>query len=727
MPPSSHNSFGPTRQRGVVTILTASLLMLLLLVMVLALDTGRLYLEKRKLQNIADMAVLSTVAREPQTCTLKTDKDEEVEVEDAAKDAAEDAAEENGFLNNGDWSLDVSCEDQRVKVTATHNVPKSIVLGGIFNDDPLPLTATATAQRNEPIAAFTVSSRLLSLNNDKLVGRLLTNVGLNPEELEILSSEGLLNTSITPSGLLSNLGIDVSIDNLGLLTPQSLTYVSGLSVNEIIDASLELVGNDTTRLELKALSNHIASSSLDSIDLLGSNGLIRLTSGSREQTRAALGTEINLGELLSLAVITGTGEKSLEIPALELLGVNISAGITSPPALAIGPATAIDADGKITYPTQAHTGQLRLSLNFDTKKIPVVKTLLGLLNTRIYLPLTIDVASANATLTNINCEAGPPTADIDVSSSLLEVCLGDMPETGDPLWLGSQSCSAIATRTNTDLIRLLKLTLLGPSKLVLGAPNANNHTLSSMAVSEERSYVPPNALSLGATVVNLIAGVFNEYTTNSNDNNLAERIADDYLKASSDNKSSFLGVPYELYSPKKATALILNGGTDINGEELPPLANDDWYVSNYKANDAGNFFSLAFNDMSNNGSFLGLGAIPITTNNYSSCGGLIGDLAGGLLGDSLGAASAYNKCVKNNLSLLLQRKPGGLDLEKPEENANTGTSTICEGFICNLLRRPLDNVSNLLTDLISESLGLELGRADIRVESISCGVPTLVE
>lgn len=51
------------RQRGAIGLMAALTLGLALVFLLLVVDSGRLYLEKRKLQGIADMAALEAVQR----------------------------------------------------------------------------------------------------------------------------------------------------------------------------------------------------------------------------------------------------------------------------------------------------------------------------------------------------------------------------------------------------------------------------------------------------------------------------------------------------------------------------------------------------------------------------------------------------------------------------------------------------------------------------------------
>jgi uncharacterized membrane protein len=55
---------GPARQRGAIGLMAALTLAMALGFMLLVIDTGRLYLEQRKLQRVADTAALEAVTRD---------------------------------------------------------------------------------------------------------------------------------------------------------------------------------------------------------------------------------------------------------------------------------------------------------------------------------------------------------------------------------------------------------------------------------------------------------------------------------------------------------------------------------------------------------------------------------------------------------------------------------------------------------------------------------------
>lgn len=756
MPPSLPGSFGPTRQRGVVSILTALLLVLLITVLALVVDTGRLYLEQRNLQKVADMAALDASARLPKGYCADHPTQAQAFAEESA--GMHNFSLSQGSVtarcvtlrsNEGLRIVDRSTPGAGVEVEVSKETQASLILrgGALFNSDfsgPISLTATASAQRNEPVAAFSIGSQLLRLNNDKLLGQLLDGVGLDVSLLTVLDANGIANASVTPAGLLKELGIDIGINELALLSPSGLidlvdTKIGLLGIDELINASLSAVGDNVLsaalRTALSDLSGEVESNDiLKTIDLklLGTDGegLIQLAAGSLNSTRAALESNLNLGELLSVALLTGTSQHAVELEGLKLLGIDVSASITEPPTLAVGP-----------IGTTAYTGQVRLFVDIDTNNIPVLGFLTSLLGTRVHLPLTLDVTSAKGELTGLQCQADTPTADIAVTSSVLDACVGDINE--DDLWSGTESCSAYVQET--ELITLFGANILSGRSIIPGF--IHQETLAGMEVGETLS-TQPNQISLGNTVSDLVAslldllgGLFRPpqlehggaLTSDIDRDKQISYIAEHYL----DTTKNSLG----FYNVSDVTSLILEGGSD-GEQELPPLTSNwsfdraipttcvlwacsvDHWLTPWRRGS----FSQAFHAYTSvSYGVLDVVGIPTLGNSYQSCAGLLSSLLN------------WNSCVKHNLTTLLKLSP---DIENSAAFKNVAnsitnptTDTVsCSGSLCLLLRpllnivKPiLNGVGNLVTTLLADTLGIELGRTDVRVESISCGVPTLVQ
>ena len=110
-----------------------------------------------------------------------------------------------------------------------------------------------------------------------------------------------------------------------------------------------------------------------------------------------------------------------------------------------------------------------------------------------------------------------------------------------------------------------------------------------------------------------------------------------------------------------------------------------------------------------------------------SCAGLLSSLLN------------WNGCVKNNVTKLLTSHPQYLYTINPnspeiQSLLNRDNNLTCTGALCTLLKplvttvlKPiLNGVGTLLTSVLKDTLGLEVGRTDIKALSIGCDTAQLV-
>ena len=749
-------------QRGAFSIMAAGTLLMSLLFLVLTLDSGRLYMEQRRLQKVADTAALESIARIENGNCLSSPTDADL--------FARDNAARNSFLTDAKQSMNVSCVDltsenglivvnknkeggtvegRAVQVETYHEVPASLIIKAqsIFSSIPatVKLSASAVAEREEPSAVFSVGSQLLRLENNKLLGQLLKAVGLNPEVLTLLDKDGLASAKITPAGLLKALGVNVGIHELKVLSPQGLvdlvdTKVGLLGISELLNVSAEVVGNTAAvGLDLDLLRQEILSSPLIKdirLNLLGYGdqpGLLTLDTHSLEPVGSALDATINLGEIISTAIFIGVQEagRSVVIPGLNLLGQTVELGIVEPPSIGIGPVG-----------TQAYNAQIRLYLGVDTNNLLggilswLTDTILG---TRVNLPIWIDVVSGHGTLEEISCDTEIPTVDISVESKILNVCIGKLPD--DLKWSGSASCES--NLQEDELIRLLHIPILSGKSHI---PALSHSEYLEGMEAEETVSTGPNKLALGNTVegvvdglLDLLSGLFRRPNAASGGSDL------DYSQAGQDMLTKNLAIQYlqasalpgGAYNIKNATKLILEGSDELNedGQQVIPPLVENWSIPKSipttcvvgacsSENWTDGTFKEAFKAYSEPHGLLDVLGISTFDNGYRSCGGL------------LSALLAWNSCTEHNLVKLLQEKPGGLNLNQSSDGlsiVSTNPGVNCSGILCMMLKpvilllKPiLNGVGLLLHEIIANVLGLEIGRTDVTVHSISCGAPRLV-
>ena len=284
-------SFIPAyQQRGALMIMAAGFMLLGVLCLALVVDTGRLYLNKRNLQRVIDVAALEVASRGGQ-CD-----------DGSALAIAQESLARNGFvLGSTQRLISPVCGEvvvasgvrtlavgdglpQGVGLRVEQDTPASLVAGGIMGNT-ITLAASAVASaKGGPLAMLTLRSSLLNVNITKnSKAQLLSSVfgGLLGGNLNISVGawNGLIHSDIDIFEYMDQLAI-----NLALTAGD---YDSLLSANvttgELIEAAIDVMDNQkgTPQVTLNALESIVA---LDEI--------LQLSAGSA--------TQLSLGELVSL-------------------------------------------------------------------------------------------------------------------------------------------------------------------------------------------------------------------------------------------------------------------------------------------------------------------------------------------------------------------------------------------------------------------------------------------
>lgn len=218
-----------SRQRGAIGLMAAGTLAVALVFMLLAVDSGRLYMEKRRLQSIADTAALEAAGRGG-LCTPST----------TANDYAVQNATRNGFtVVAGDTSrgLAVTCgslvtnasnvrvfsadptKNDAVRVIATRSVVTSIASGlwNMFSGVPvstqMTLSATAVAAYAPPVAQLTIRSSLASVDSTKspLLNLVIGNLLGGSLSITAAGWNGILQTNVNLLSYLNQLAINLGV------------------------------------------------------------------------------------------------------------------------------------------------------------------------------------------------------------------------------------------------------------------------------------------------------------------------------------------------------------------------------------------------------------------------------------------------------------------------------------------------------------------------------------
>lgn len=702
-----------TFQRGAIGILAAVTLPIAILATVLALDTGRLYLEQRDLQKIADTAAMEAISRLPSgNCAAAGSLPATYASENAAAYGFGSAAGEVvtticvGLSTNSSTGVRApddttpAAERRAVQVTVSREVPSSLILrgGSLFGaggSDAITLSAVATAEKDlvEPWAEFSVGAQLLSLGDDRLLDTVLSAVGVNTD-LTVLSAAGLASARVTPAGLLRALGVTASIDELKALSPAGLvqlvdTEVGVLGIDDLINLGVQVVSDDTLGASLGVLRDAVATNAVlgpASVKLFGTPdtpGLIRLAAGSaNDPLGSALDAQINLGELLSTGILAGAGGRALAIPNTNLLGLaTLSLGVVEPPTIAIGPVG-----------TQAYNAQVRLHVDVDTSGTVLVGNLLDLLGTRIRLPITIDLTDARGTLTAIDCSVSPATATVGVESRIGSVCVGTLPP--GALWSIGGSCTDQVQ--STALVTLLGGTLLN-GKIALPAL-AETDTTAPLSPGESE-LTGANTLNLGSLLDDLLDGLTALLSSTDAGGGAAQPFSAAQATAIAD---SILALP-EL-APNQPGRYTIGRLWDIQ-HKLDDLGlNWDRPAFLFTGKMNAEWRSKTEQLPLTNGCYI------VLTSYYDAACARTKLIAALQTTSDVGLLGAI---VNALLSPLLNAVGGPL------------LAIVLDALMA-ALEPLLDTIGGVLTTLLSDILGIDLGRTEVEMRDIGCGMPRLV-
>lgn len=295
------------RERGAVLIMTVGFMLLAVLCLALVIDTGRLFLEKRDLQRIADISAIEAASRKSCFLEVRNGIEKKWRQEDAQA-----AANRNGF----DGTLAASCgtlvggdvrgfslneaDGTAVRVVVSRSVPASLIVGGLFTD-AVDLTAVAVATKGgNPLAGLTIRSTTVNVNTDD--SRLLNAV-----------LGGLLGTSLNVSALGYNALIESKVNTLTLIDALAteLNITAGgteevlstqLTVGQLLTAVIGAVGSVGSDLFAGTIPNIS--------NVLSALNIFALTTNS---------TLITLGDLLSVQTTTEQAAANIETSLFDLV------------------------------------------------------------------------------------------------------------------------------------------------------------------------------------------------------------------------------------------------------------------------------------------------------------------------------------------------------------------------------------------------------------------------
>ncbi|ATE79860.1 pilus assembly protein TadG-related protein [Pseudomonas frederiksbergensis] len=422
----------PARQRGAIGLMAVLTLGMALVFLLIVVDSGRLYLEKRSLQRIADMAALEAATRNGDCAAGAT-----------ATAYATASVNRNGFtLPDPTRSLAVACgtlsldanslrvfvanpsSSEAIRVIVSHSVPQSFAggVGALFGGAPagatLNLTATAVAALPPPLASLTLRTTALSIDSSKsatlnaLFGGLLGG-SLN---VSVAGWDGLVNTNIRLLGYLDRLKVDLGLNAAGY----NQVLGASVAVSQLIQTAVNVLdpggtlGATATIVGLQALKVAAGSTTV----VLGN--LLHVENGSDVSTFATTVSVFNLIEgVVQLANKKNGVVATVPINLVGLAQITARVQVLEPPQLsAIGNPKNAALDPLGPNRIYVKTAQLRTLLSIDLPALDAIAALVnaaadlaGPLTNTLNALLNLDLV---AVLNSLTCAIGVPCQTPDV-------------------------------------------------------------------------------------------------------------------------------------------------------------------------------------------------------------------------------------------------------------------------------------------------------------------------
>lgn len=690
-------------QRG-STAISMLLMMIGLVAMLGFVEVGYLYWAKRDTQKVADLAALAGAQQLTACNSSNTDNSA----------ARGNATTENRFTKG---TLTISCGtwdpvansgiSDHFAATTGSNTPNAVKVVAsrsvlpMWGSSRLPsVSASAVAMGMQPVAAFSVGSTLVNFSGSAPLGQLLAGIGINIPTASLVGYNGLATATVTPAGLLNQLGVSVPSNiTVGGLNQLLASSVNAHALIDVLNATAIAAGQQSLLTANATLVGAITTAlgSAPGTVTLGSNsatqgGLFAQIVAPDSAAQTALNTEVNALQIIATSIGVATGKHAVNVPyaSITLPPVNVSAAasVIEPPAIGVG-----------GVGTTASTSQIRafIDLSISTNNVPLIGTLLSALaKTTIQLdvPIAIDMVNAQATLTGL-CTSkdsqGNWQATIAVNSSVLKTCVGNFTQASAFSTQGT--CDQIPGATTPHQLLLVKaagVTVANvSSNFVIGALPASGSATFSPGQTQN---VPANGtpLAIGTTVSNL----FNALT------------------------GVLVSLPSNSYG----------SNSSITGS----LANDLWNNNASAGTTGGNAaqLSAALNQLSSATSGLQTFLNQVGT----QTGGLLSSTltlnVAGLLGNTGGLLTSVTNLLGNILGQttcvlgLLGPSPCVSVIQNSMSGSSNGTGNgviALLALVVQALQGPLNQVgTQILTPLLNNTLGVQLGVSTVTLHSLQC-------
>jgi uncharacterized membrane protein len=471
-------------ERGSVAIMAGLFFVMIAGLAALAIDIGSLYLERRVLQGVSDLAAIAGAGDIEQA-------EQRVEATLAANGVEADYEVVRGFyLADPKVAPESRFSPGRTPYNAVQvalSQPGNIFFARAFSVQEPEISVMAVAARAE-LAAFGIGSRLASLQGG-VANQVLGALTGGSVSLSVMDYRALADADITVADALSGLATSgkVTAGTYGEVLDASVTLGDFL---EVVADVAGANGDAAASLALRKLAR-AAGSGLDVplSTMVDAGPFASLAVGDK-----APGFDISASalELVSAATTLANGERQVEID----LDLGVPGIARARLALAIGEpmqGTTLMAVGGPG--TRISTAQMRLRLLAEVGGEGLLKTI------RLRLPVYLDLAHASAGLERVACQ----------SSGAVSVRVGAKPGLAN-LWIGEIDLDTMAdfsAPAPVDKTRIVELPLIK----VDGIAHVESGSARERSVSFSRSDIgraPGKSLSSDALLQTAVSSLLGD-------------------------------------------------------------------------------------------------------------------------------------------------------------------------------------------------------------------------
>ncbi|PBB28617.1 MULTISPECIES: TadG family pilus assembly protein [unclassified Mesorhizobium] len=501
---------------AVMTALSAPVALALAAV---AIDEASIYSERRQAQAMVDLAAITAASNinNVNTAVVTTLTDNGmpgVVVQASGQTIAAALGKTVVTVTQGRYASTTTNVTQRFQAGVTPYNAVRVTLAKVptryFASSliPTPVIGTQATASMTPQAAFSVGSRLLGVNGGILNALLSGLLGGNIS-LSVMDYNGLISADVSVLSFISALAIQLNIT----AGTYSDVLASKATVGQIATAMANVPGlGNTAKVALQTIASKSTStvkiplSSLVDLGSVGSLGLGQQPSGFGVDASA-------MGMLTAAAVLAnGTNQAAVDLGATipGLLSTKLNIAIGQPPQSS--PWLAVDGIGTVVRTAQTRI-KLTASVGVGTPGLGGGSSLLA-----VNLPLNVEVAYAEAKLTDISCPTGPSSISVSIAAHP-GVAQLNLANSNNPS--GFADFSQPQTFTDADIadVKLLLIPLIqvmgsaataitnnNPQTLTFNATDIANKTVKTVStrnISQSLTTSLVNNLSLSANVLGL--------------------------------------------------------------------------------------------------------------------------------------------------------------------------------------------------------------------------------